>query len=284
MFLSRIVILIIQKHVTLDEDRPTVACYEYRGLAPREVNNESEKNDRPTYTRIKPTVLETIKEKVKTMKPKKIYNECDVIDGPRNKKQLYNAKYLEQKKDHPTSARGNFADHIIGAENLVNTSPFVQTVSHFKNKIASCILYLDEQIDDIKRFCCSAPHSQTTVLSFDKTFNLGQIHLTAAVFKNLSVTRKNTGDHPLFVGPMYLHRHSDYESYRHFFDHLSMELEGSPSRPVTGSDEERAMCNAMETAFPGGGRLSCTRHLQGNAQDYLKDKVGVCDTDRSAII
>ena len=44
----------------LDEDRPRVACYEYRGLAPRGVNNESEKNDKPTYTRIKPTVLERI--------------------------------------------------------------------------------------------------------------------------------------------------------------------------------------------------------------------------------
>ena len=169
----------------------------------------------------------------------------------------------------------------------MNTSPFVQTVSHFKNKIPSCIYIVPRWtlcLDDIKWFCCSAPHSQTTVLSFDKTFNLEQIHLTAAVFKNLSVTRTNTGDHPLFVGPMYLHGHSDYESHRHFFDHLSMKLEGSPRRPVTGSDEERAMCNAMETAFPGGGRLSCMRYLQGNAQDYLKDKVGVCDTDRCAII
>ena len=82
----------------LDEDRTTVACYEYRGLTPREVNNESEKNYRPTYTRNKPTVLETIKDKVKTMKPKQVYDECDVIDGPINKKQLYNAEYCEQKK------------------------------------------------------------------------------------------------------------------------------------------------------------------------------------------
>ena len=59
----------------------------------------------------------------------------------------------------------------------------------------------------------------------------------AGVFKNLSVTRKTTGDHPLFL--------------------------------------ERSICKAMGSAFPGGGRLSCTRHLQGNAQEYLKDKVGL---------
>ena len=62
----------------------------------------------------------------------------------------------------------------------------------------------------------------------------------------MSVTRKTTGDHPLFLG--------------------------------------RSICKAMESAFPGGGRLSCTRHLQGNAQEYLKDKVGLCDTNRTKII
>ena len=233
---------------------------------------------------MKPAVLKTIKEKVTKMKPTEIYNECDIIDGPRNRKQIYNAKYRQQTKDNPGVSRGNFADHIKGAEDLVNTCPFVQSVNHVKNKIPSCILYTDEQIEDIKRFCCSAPFSQTTVLSFDKTFNLGQIHVTAGVFKNLSVTRKTTGDHPLFLGPMYLHGHSDYESYRQFFDHLSMKLEGTTSQPVTGSDEERSICKAMESAFPGGGRLSCTRHLQGNAQEYLKDKVGLCDTDRTKIM
>ena len=41
---------------------------------------------------------------------------------------------------------------------------------------------------------------------------------------------------------------------------------------------------AMESAFPGGGRLTCTRHLLGNAQEYLKDKVSLCDTDKTKII
>ena len=237
-----------------------------------------------TYTRMKPAVLKTIKEKVTKIKPTEIYNECDIIDGPRNRKQIYNAKYRQQTKDNPGVSRGNFADHIKRAEDLVNTCPFVQSVNHVKNKIPSCILYTDEKIEDIKRFCCSAPFSQTTVLSFDKTFNLGQIHVTAGVFKNLSVPRKTTGDHPLFLGPMYLHGHSYYESYRQFFDHLAMKLEGTTSQPVTGSGEERSICKAMESAFPGGGRLSCTRHLQGNAQEYLKDKVGLCDTDKTKIM
>ena len=50
-----------------------------------------------------------------------------------------------------------------------------------------------------------------------------------------------------------------------FFEHISAKLGNTMMRqPLTGSDEEQAMTNAMEVAFPGGGRLSCTRHLKGN--------------------
>lgn len=39
------------------------------------------------------------------------------------------------------------------------------------------ILYTDEQIQDVRRFCCGAPLAESTVLGVDKTFNLGQFHV-----------------------------------------------------------------------------------------------------------
>ena len=92
-----------------------------------------------TYTRIKPAVLITIKEKVTKIKPTEIYNECDIIDGPRNRKQIYNAKYRQQTKDNPGVSRGNFADHIKRAEDLVNTCPFVQSVNHVNSRLQGII-------------------------------------------------------------------------------------------------------------------------------------------------
>ena len=148
-------------------------------------------------------------------------------------------------------------------------------------------LYTEQQIESVCSFCCSSPHGKTTVLGFDKTFNLGNVHLTVCNFKNLSVKRKDTNDHPIFAGPMLLPGNSDLNTFRQFFQHPAWKLEDTTttiSWPVTGSDEKRAMCRAAEEAIPGAGRLSCTRHPQSNAQDYLRDKVGLANKERTNII
>ena len=169
---------------------------------------------------------------------------------------------------------------MIAVEELLHTHPFVRLVMQAKDKVPCVVLYTDEQLQDIRRLCCTAPHGQTTVLGFDKTYNLGDIHVTVSIFKNLSVLRTTTGDHPIFAGPMFLHGNSDYDTYRHFFQHLASKLENCTSKPVTGTDQEKAMCKGVEAAFPSAGHLVCTRHMRGNVEDYLHDVVGVAESDR----
>ena len=60
---------------------------------------------------------------------------------------------------------------------------------------------------------------------------------------------------------------TDLNTFGHFFQHLAWKLADTTTKiswPVTGSDEERAMCRAADEAFPRAGRLtcSCTRHLR----------------------
>jgi len=112
------------------------------------------------------------------------------------------------------------------------------------------------------RLCCSSPHGQTTVLGFDKTYNLGDIHVTASVFQHLAVTRTRTDEHPIFAGLMFLHGNSDYNTYTFFFQHLASKLQECSSQPVTWSDQEKAMCKAMDYAFPSAAHLTCTRHMR----------------------
>ena len=52
-----------------------------------------------------------------------------------------------------------------------------------------------------------------------------------------------------------------------FFQHLASKLQECSSQPVTGSDQEKAMCKAMHYAFPSAAHLTCTRHMRGNAED-----------------
>lgn len=118
------------------------------------------------------------------------------------------------------------------------------------DKVPTVILYTEQQICDLKRFCCSAPASSSSVLGFDKTFNLGQVQVTASAFKHLAVTRKDTGDHPIFAGPMFIHGNSDYLTYSEFFSHPAAKLRGTPSQPIVGTDDEKAMKLAISDAFP----------------------------------
>lgn len=88
--------------------------------------------------------------------------------------------------------------------------PFVCYVVATGERVPTVFLYTERQIRELKAFCFQCPKG--SVLSFDKTFNLGVIYVTVAVYKNLAVVRHRTNEHPLFIGPLYLHGHSDAET------------------------------------------------------------------------
>ena len=51
-------------------------------------------------------------------------------------------------------------------------------------------LYSKQQITDVKCFCGTG----RTFLGVDKTYNLGDVHVTPTVFKDFSVKRKDSGN------------------------------------------------------------------------------------------
>ena len=174
---------------------------------------------------------------MKTEKPKKVYEDMDLIEGPRNSKQVKNAKYRANRKEQQTIGRGdNFTDQVKSVEMTLHTGPFVQMVTHTKDKVPSVILYTEQQIESVRSYCCSSPHGKTTVLGFDKTLSLGNVHLTVCNFKNLSVKRKDTNDHPIFAGPMLLHGNSDLNTFRQFFQHPAWKLGRYNNKNIVACD------------------------------------------------
>lgn len=229
--------------------------------------------------------MASIKEAVQSSQPRKAWDAvCKKAKGdlhavPRSEKQVKDARYRFLKQGKGASGNTvNFADNLqqlLTRTNADGGDPFLRDISFSGSKVATLILYTDQQMQDVARFCCSAPAAETTVLGFDKTFNLGDVHVTVGAFKHLAVVRKSTGEHPIFPGPFFLHGNSDFRSYGKFFSHLAFELHGSPSEPTFGSDNERAMVDAIRKAFPQSKRLSCNRHLRSNLSDYLKEKIGL---------
>ena len=258
---------------------------EYIGQYPgRKPHGNSTVNDND-YIRTPSETLEKITDLTsKNLTPKSVYNklilnsEDDFLE-PRNMKQIYNKMHHNKRILQPTSF-GNFADQVQHITSSMHENKFIQQVIHTKGARPAVILYSNEQIEDIKANCCSG----LTCLSFDRTFNLGYVYATVGVFKQLSLTRMRTKNHPIFIGPIFLHVEATEKMYSIFFNALASDLKMDCSKLVLGSDDERALRNAMKTAFPLSNQIVCTRHLFQNIKHYLQDKIGLTQDQRSLII
>ena len=140
------------------------------------------------------------------------------------------------------------------------------------------VSYEARQIDDIKRFCTS---TRGAILGIDRTFNLGHCYVTVTTFKFLDAVRQRTNEPPVFLGPTYLHWDATVTTYANFLHHLRVKLACNVDTGITvapdlmvGSDDERALRNALAMVFPKSSHLLCIQHLRKNVEHYLTDKIG----------
>lgn len=120
----------------------------------------------------------------------------------------------------------------------------------------------------------------------DRTFNLGHFFVTSLVYKSHRVLKKETKDHPTFIGPLLLHKDASYRTYFSFFTYIATELKIDnielrlPTDLSFGSDDEKALTKSIEDAFPSASRHLCTKHLKDNFNRYMQDKVGIHTKER----
>lgn len=96
--------------------------------------------------------------------------------------------------------------------------------------------------------------------------------LRSVAIRKKTVTRRKTEEHPIFIGPIYIHDNSDFESYCHFMYHLKMKLVSTPLKElIIGSDDELTLVKAITSVFPEASRILCNRHLRQNTKQKLID-------------
>ena len=150
------------------------------------------------------------------------------------------------------------------------------------------ICYTEDQRDDLMFFLLEYP------IGVDRTFNLGRFFVTAFVYKNLRVVRAdNSEKHPLFIGPVFIHRDATFEAYNYFFAALKASLCPKSSNRsfelrlgkdmYIGSDDETASVNAIDSNCPTSNRFLCAKHLKDGPVNYLQTKVGVPQKERKNI-
>ncbi|GFN74323.1 hypothetical protein PoB_000082900 [Plakobranchus ocellatus] len=196
-----------------------------------------------------PKVMQNVKSDKKFEKAGDIYLSGDSFEGPTNKMQIYNAKARAKHQGLEHVHKASFADEVSAVEELQHTMPFVRLIIRQSPKTPCIILYTEDQLNYVKRFCCPPLSGDSTVLRINKTFNLDSVHVTITVYKCLSVKGKRTDDFPIFCGPIFLHDNSDRETFFLFLHHLSGNLAGCAQCPVFGSGEEKALRQAMSLAF-----------------------------------
>lgn len=271
-----------------------VAIVEYIGTFPPRQCHGHVKHLRRNgkFIRTKPSVTNELKmhlkhESVKTVERKMNNKTRDDFEKQRNDKQLRNIRYIINKDDNSKSC-SNTADNIISVEEMTKTGNFVQSVKHINGLQHPVVtLFNDQQITDIKRFCCT---ESGTVLGVDKTYNLGDFHVTPTVYKDLSVIRRtptegNESGHPICIGPTYIHTSSTTKTYSSFFHDIADNLSPSELNQLTvGSDEELAFKCSISRCLIGSTHVLCTRHLKQNANKQMEDKVGLPMKDRQEIL
>ena len=117
-------------------------------------------------------------------------------------------------------------------------------------------------VPKVPHSCCPPPPAKSALVGVDKTFNLGPLHATVTAYKNLSIQNRQTRHRPIFIGPIFLHGDSDADTFLLFFQHHAGILSSAGRPPTFGSDEEKAMRNAIARAFLTSGRLVCTLHAK----------------------
>jgi hypothetical protein len=138
---------------------------------------------------------------------------------------------------------------------MLNDNNFVQKVEHAKGQIPSIILYSEEQIIDFQKFIDNSDSSRVAI---DRTFNLSCFYVTSFVYKSHRVVRKDTLDHPSFVGPVFLHKEANFEKYHYVLSHINAKLTNSidnfdiilPPNIHIGSDDEKALTKAIDSVVP----------------------------------
>ena len=243
--------------------------------------NAKKENTSP-YMRTSRPVLTKLKEKCSQETCRKAVDECfmeaggssgitAVADVPRDRKQPYNLKKKIAKETHSskTPQRHEFYDVL----ELLNKGTFVRdfTFQRFTSKASRTqprsFQATDFQLNQLTRICESEKYA--SVLGVDATFNCGNSFVTLTSFQHKMFVNKQSGKHPVILGPSVIHMTKEFENYHYLAGQRKVHCKNFGSRKAFGTDGEINLANAFVCELPDAIHLRCKIHLCDNIERKL---------------
>ena len=156
------------------------------------------------------------------------------------------------------------------------------------------MLYFPQQIDQLIHFCSRNPlNGPLSTLGIDTTFNVSAYYATVSVFKNTAVFRRSDSRYnsPVMLGPILLSSDQKEKTFREFLSEIRnaiLDARKDAAFPTceilnVGSDQDKALTNAIQTVFPDSTKFLCIQHLRDDFERFLRDKLGVPVSERGKI-
>lgn len=128
------------------------------------------------------------------------------------------------------------------------------------------------------KFCCHDRESQVSELGVYVTFRLGPFYVLVTSFRNTTLRVKRANNHPSFLGPVMICMTKEESTYLSFIPCLNREIPGlSEFLRATGTDDERALTNALVADFRNAAPLLCYIHSRRNVKEKCR-RLGLSST------
>ena len=255
-------------------DNPNIFLIQYIGdnSIAADFSHGNSKSDHKPYVRTCPSVIKEIRESDPSEFPSAYYKKAlstssgYSLSNPslqlRNTRQVVNHKALERQKRR------------LSHDELYNIHEISYDLDGFVSKIVTypdlVVICGHPQILKEMSNLLLIGNNNGQLFSYDTTFELGDIYVSAFLMR-----------HMLFMGApvipvaFLLHERKLESSHEEFMKFISIKFpilcqKGHPFKFPLVTDEEQAICSAIDKHIPGFIRLRCWNHTVSAARFWLK--------------
>ena len=144
----------------------------------------------------------------------------------------------------------------------------------------AAVLAFDWQMKDIDKFCTNPRHF--SVFQVDPTFDLGHFSVTATQYEHQLLVNRQSGKHPVMVGPLLVHQKKEKLSFKLLVDFLVDQEPRLKNLRALGTDGETAISFAFKERCVFLLVLFCAIRLRRNVTDKMV-ALGIEESQRGEI-